>query len=255
MVIQFLNLKIIINLILVLFVVNRHTDASSEIHYTDFSKKQLEQQFLMAKNYFLESQYVRALNQFDRLQMELSSSLANEDSKEFALLKEQSRVGSILSLHFLGDNQFAIQEFHKEKFFHLNGEHVQLLKKYLNREEILNEEALKNIHHEVNSSGKSLWISGILSGVLPGSGMFYTESYASGVITFLLNALTFMSMKEFSDRDLQYPAYASGLVFSIFYVGNIYASVQSAKSYNRRIEAPLRHKAQEFAFPLLNLQF
>ncbi|MBU2586237.1 MAG: hypothetical protein KKH32_13035 [Bacteroidetes bacterium] len=76
-------------------------------------------------------------------------------------------------------------------------------------------------------------IAGIMSGVIPGSGKFYTEKYSDGVISFLLTGLFgFLAYDNFSAGH-NFRGWLFAGIGSFFYAGNIYGSIISANLFNR----------------------
>ena len=76
--------------------------------------------------------------------------------------------------------------------------------------------------------------AGILAGLLPGAGHFYTERYRDAAMAFALNGAFIWGMVEAFERR----NYVVGGILTFFelgwYSGNIYSAVSSAHKYNRR---------------------
>lgn len=95
---------------------------------------------------------------------------------------------------------------------------------------------------------KTPWVAGTLSALVPGAGQVYNGNYQSAAFSFVLNALFLASTVEFSREGLEAPALASGMVFSVTYLGNIIGSVQASRALNEnaaRAESQ-NHKTQIF---------
>lgn len=100
---------------------------------------------------------------------------------------------------------------------------------------------------------KSPVFAGTLSAVLPGAGQAYTGSWQSGAMAFVLNALFLSATLDFADHDLHAASLASGVVFSITYLGNILNATESARIYNQNYYAPEIEAEKAKRFPELTL--
>lgn len=100
---------------------------------------------------------------------------------------------------------------------------------------------------------KSPALAGTLSAILPGAGQAYTGSWQSGAMAFVLNALFLSATLELQDKDLHATALASGVVFSITYLGNILNAAESARIYNQNYYAPKIEEEKAKRFPELTL--
>ena len=100
---------------------------------------------------------------------------------------------------------------------------------------------------------KSPALAGTLSAFLPGAGQAYTGSWQSGAMAFVLNALFLSATLDLADHDLHAASLASGVVFSITYLGNILNAVESAKIYNQNYHAPQIEAEKAKRFPELTL--
>lgn len=131
----------------------------------------------------------------------------------------------------------------------LNAYSLFLSDNYNESREVINSLSLEN--ENINSlkqsfnvepvfKKKSPILAGILSGIIPGAGQLYTghtfDAINSITMTGLLGAtsgiLWYYEMdREHSDRNYFLPS-ISTVLFSVFYVTNIYNSVNSANRYN-----------------------
>ena len=81
-------------------------------------------------------------------------------------------------------------------------------------------------------SKKSPWLSGILSGILPGAGSVYVSRYKEAFYSFFITGLFIGSALE-SRQNENFTQEAFFSFFALaFYGGNIYTSVNSAYKYN-----------------------
>lgn len=110
-----------------------------------------------------------------------------------------------------------------------------------------------NLWKENLPKQKSPALAGTLSAILPGAGQAYTGSWQSGAMAFVLNALFLSATKDLADHDLHAASLASGVVFSITYLGNILNAAESARIYNQNYYAPQIEQEKAKRFPELTL--
>lgn len=80
---------------------------------------------------------------------------------------------------------------------------------------------------------KNLYIAGISSALIPGSGYFYTEKYMLGIFSFLTNgALIYGIYSGYKKKETLQMIFFSVIEFS-FYNYSIIGSIKSADDYNR----------------------
>lgn len=84
---------------------------------------------------------------------------------------------------------------------------------------------------------RSPFLAGFLSAIVPGTGRLYTGRVGDGITSLLLVGLTGWQTYDGFRRDgiSSTKGWTLGTVGTIFYVGNIYGSVISARIYNREI--------------------
>ena len=84
---------------------------------------------------------------------------------------------------------------------------------------------------------KKPWLAGTLSGILPGSGQWYSAHYADALISFFFNfsflfsAITIYNLENEAGRPHQ-ASIVMGLIGVNFYVANLVGAVKSAERYN-----------------------
>lgn len=98
---------------------------------------------------------------------------------------------------------------------------------------------------------KSATLAGFLSAAIPGAGQAYIGNYQSALMSFVLNALFLGATIEFNNKGLPNAALTSGVVFSIFYVGNITGSVQATRALNLKSQEGQRKELRQSLFPEL----
>lgn len=99
--------------------------------------------------------------------------------------------------------------------------------------------ALQNFSHAgTQLRYKSPVLAGIFSGFLPGSGKFYTHNYTDGLYSFILiGIMAWQSYDGFNKNGKDsLKGWIYGGLGTVFYLGNIYGSLISAKLYNRQLE-------------------
>ena len=99
---------------------------------------------------------------------------------------------------------------------------------------------------------KNPWIAGGLSTILPGAGQFYTGAYQSAAVAFTLNVLFYSATAELQRKGLQSTSLASGLIFSIVYLGNILNAANSTKIYNENFHRKETEDYTRTQFPELS---
>jgi len=89
---------------------------------------------------------------------------------------------------------------------------------------------------------KSLFLAGILSAIVPGSGYMYAEHYGDGVTALLLNGL-FIAGTVVAIQQENYAVAGVVRVIGLpFYIGNIYGAANAANKWNLGIHKELREK-------------
>lgn len=91
------------------------------------------------------------------------------------------------------------------------------------------------LYHEIASfKGKSPWLAGGMSAILPGSGKIYTGKTGQGIMSFMITTgLGLVTWENQRKRGTDHAAtILFGSAFTIFYAGNIYGSMFSAKIAN-----------------------
>ena len=104
----------------------------------------------------------------------------------------------------------------------------------------VNEKAI--VYSKYAKQGKQLpirnpFLAGLFSAVIPGSGRFYTGRIGDALTSIFIVSLTSWQAYDGFRRDgiSSVKGWTLGTLSGIFYLGNIYGSVISAKVYNRHI--------------------
>jgi tetratricopeptide (TPR) repeat protein len=102
---------------------------------------------------------------------------------------------------------------------------------------------------------KSKLISGILSGIVPGSGQFYSGHYTDGTSAFLINGIligsaVYMNRTETGAKMSHEGSIAMGLIALVFYSANIAGAIASAGRYNIYQERNLHQEIRDRFFHL-----
>ena len=99
--------------------------------------------------------------------------------------------------------------------------------------------AVYNIYAEngENLPTRSPFLAGTLSTIVPGAGRLYTGRLADALTSLFTVGLTGWQAYDGFRRDglSSVKGWSLGTIFGIFYVGNIYGSVISARVYNRHV--------------------
>lgn len=85
--------------------------------------------------------------------------------------------------------------------------------------------------------GKSPWLAGSLSAVLPGAGSAYVGRYREAGLAFFVNAVFIWATVEAFQQDRQALGTVLGVGALAFYGGAIYAAANGAHKYNDRARA------------------
>lgn len=212
-----------------------------------FSSSLHAQDFNYAKELYLSEQYSRAVYQFDTV-------VANT-----AQNKDRALVGLTASLWMLGDMKAATTSLNsianKELFTELkialavSSGDKEILKSSVKGQQYLIE--LNKLELDrVKSPATAAWLS-----LIPGAGHVYLGAYQSAAVVMMFNLLTGFSTLEFADKHLTGPAIASGVLFSMFYVGGIYSAYEGAVKMNQmKINRPKKELNAKY-FPILRLEF
>ncbi len=104
----------------------------------------------------------------------------------------------------------------------------------------LNNSYLKLLHHK----DKSPLIAGLMSGLLPGAGKYYVGKKGQGLSAFftqaVLGLLTYEAYQQGGIKSLACISYAS--LFSLFYIGNVWGSVTTAKTTNKEFNQSINNE-------------
>ncbi|MDD4974761.1 MAG: hypothetical protein PHY93_10450 [Bacteriovorax sp.] len=205
-------------------------------------------QYNYAKELYLNEQYSRAVYQFDTL---LTMPLLNAD---------RALIGLTASLWMLGDTKAAFSSLNKISDIELSAKLKVALAVSSGDLKVLKSQDFGNMYltelQKLESDPyKSPGIAALYSMIFPGAGHVYLGAYQSAAIVFAFNLLTGISTVEFANKDLKAPAIASGVLFSIFYVGGIYSSYEGAVKMNQlKINKPKKDLNAKY-FPILRLTF
>ncbi len=91
--------------------------------------------------------------------------------------------------------------------------------------------------------------------LIPGGGFAYLGMYQSAAISFFLSSLMMITTSELAKGDNPAAATAAGILGSVFYVGSIFSSIESAYDLNDAMVSPQRRKMIRILLPELNYRF
>ncbi|MES2801260.1 MAG: hypothetical protein V4654_02110 [Bdellovibrionota bacterium] len=173
---------------------------------------------------------------------------------------EAAQWGYLLAATELGERDEMFYLSHKvypQKFSLSNQQKLKLYQSYYFPKADGTTEARRveayNEWKETLPQKKSPALAGTMSAFLPGAGQAYTGSWQSGAMAFVINALFLSATLELADHDLHAASLASGVVFSITYLGNILNAAESARIYNQNLNAPSVEAEKAKRFPELML--
>lgn len=113
----------------------------------------------------------------------------------------------------------------------------------------LNNEMLAFSNQAMSLKYKSPVLAACLSGIIPGSGKFYTGRTADGILALIfVGANAFAAYRGFSQNGITsgYGWLFAGLG-TAYYVSNIYGSYQSAIDYNNKLNNGIQQKVEQKA--------
>ena len=96
---------------------------------------------------------------------------------------------------------------------------------------------------------KDPWLAAGASLLVPGAGQVYAGSFQSAAVAFVLNSLFLATTLELARKDFPAAAVASGMVFSITYIGNILNAANAANRFNMNARAPYEAELRGALFP------
>lgn len=103
-------------------------------------------------------------------------------------------------------------------------------------------------NESLNLNYKSPALAGLMSSILPGSGKIYTNRWKDGIIALVfVGATGYQTYRGFSQKGVK-SAYGwiMGSVAFSFYIGNIYGSAKSAKTYNQNKRSQYVEKVSDY---------
>ena len=104
---------------------------------------------------------------------------------------------------------------------------------------------LNKLHSTImNRKPKKMWLAGLMSAIVPGSGKIYAGKTGEGIASMLMVTSTGLVTWE-NHRKLglkNFKTILFGSIFTVFYVGNIYGSVFSVKISNEEFNHEMDQK-------------
>jgi hypothetical protein len=179
-----------------------------------FKKIKAESAFYLKSKFYQNFEHLY-LNQYAEADSNLNK-LILDDTTLVELKRFQQATSALMQRDFLKFD--AIGNQFKYNNFSCAEEQKELFKR--------KEEILKN-------KRKSPLLAGLMSAVIPGTGKFYAgyrgQAISAMVPTFIFAAASIESYYRAGPKSVQFITAAS--LFSIFYVGNIWGSVLSVKTF------------------------
>ena len=114
----------------------------------------------------------------------------------------------------------------------------------------IHENELLQLNHEIlEAPSKSPVFASLASTALPGAGQAYVGTWQSAAVSFILNSLFLATTLELARKDLPVAAVASGMVFSVTYIGNILNANDAAKRFNENARVRSEDSLKKTLFP------
>lgn len=148
---------------------------------------------------------------------------------------------------FSPEDQFKIKLWKERK-------NIKTFRTILDQQPDDKSDQLQKLQLASSQNFKTPWIAGTLSAVLPGAGQLYIGSNQSAVFSFVVNAIFAAATYEFANKEFYAAATASGAIFSITYMGNIFNAVRSTHRLNEKVQQPAENQFYQLLFPELKVQ-
>ena len=128
--------------------------------------------------------------------------------------------------------------------------HPQKIAANLAKNKWENSRVISKLHDDfLKSQSKNPWLAGGLSAVLPGAGQAYSGSWDAAAISFVLNVILIGATVELIRDDKYFSAGATGVVGSMFYLGNVFNAIDLSKRRNKRSSKVYREKIEAAVLP------
>lgn len=114
---------------------------------------------------------------------------------------------------------------------------------------------LIGVNHDLKTyKTRSMFLAGSLSAIIPGAGKFYAGKPYEGLSAFLVNMVFAGITAENAIKAgwTNYKTIGFGLLFGLFYAGNIYGSIASVKRQQQDFFDEKNYLLQQNWYPLLN---
>lgn len=252
-------------LLLLLFLTLKNYAQISELHSYQNIK-------LFADHLFCEGDYLRAIEEYEKLPPQFSS-----DTINFKVALSYSFIGnelnSIYKLNVFRNNsklydaalyeklKIYFKQNNQSEFFSVSQEILSSADLYSNNSNKLinifrlvnDKEVIESVEFfkpfneaekvllqpfydfKVTPKYKSELLAGLFSAIIPGSGKIYAEDYGDGITAFLLTGIfTYLSYSNFKN-DHQFRGWLFAAVGAGFYGGSIYGSIASAQIFNAKL--------------------
>ncbi len=155
-------------------------------------------------------EYYKTLLQSGRY-FELQNTLADKDKKDF---QAQLYLSYLFISNELPEQNIFVNPFPSDK----------------------QKNILDFYNQKKNPPYKSSLLSGILSGLIPGSGKIYLGEIGDGITAFIATSLfAFLSYDNFNAKH-DFRGWLFAGIGLFFYGGNIYGSIAAAQIYNARVD-------------------
>lgn len=205
----------------------------------------------LISSYRLDGQYKKASQRcvelYDgRLEI-IPGPLAREYASSLLLQKYTAQARDFLDTNQQMNTSFAkdarlgswLLEKNWQQAYHISQEHPGA-----------NEHLSRLASKGVGLSYKSPWLAGGMSVIIPGAGKLYTGYWQDGLLALLfVSANAWQAYRGFNKKGIES---AYGWTFAsisfLFYSGNIYGAVKSAKKYNTRLDDELLQEAEHFIY-------
>ena len=199
------------------------------------------------KEYDLSNQYLAKISRrhaslFERSVIEAGKNLLNSNETELAIYHLKNISPNNLSDNFLRKQSILLSSSY------LLANDPASASAILSAAELEHIKLNSLLHDLENFKAKSPVLAGVLSGVVPGTGRFYTGDITEGLTSmFTIGLFGYRTFLEYRQNGINsWGFWAFGLATFYFYSGNVYGSVVSARLYNRNFYNGLRNHILDF---------
>ncbi len=269
----------ILSIILLVSTFNEAQNVDSAFNSLQHSENVLR----FADHLFCEADYLRAVNEYMRLNgtnrnettnFKIALSLSTigrfeEATKLFGQIKQispyyhssrleimkilfiQEKYSELRRRFTLDDNSIFQNEAPEKKILSMSylndDEKIPSFNDFIKPFDLTEQEEIANLYQmKVNLPIKNPVTASILSAIIPGAGKFYTGEFSDGIMAFITTGLlSFLAYDNFK-ADHNFRGWLFSGLAAMFYAGNIYGSYASAQIFNAQVKYEFNLRIDSF---------